>query len=450
MTQQTPEAPQPVASPASLGALAALGALSALWAGFLWSELLVARAGGTPFCGLGEGGCTALWDGAFASELHRVSGLPVAGWGLAWSLVALLLPLFALVRRAEGREAPELLTGVRVAAAAGLLAVFVLLAVLLGERAFCPGCFLSYVLAAGYAGIALFGWQRLGLPGLPRAAGLTAGLTVAAYMALLYPGLHTPHGSAAAAGQARQAIEAAGFGSGAGTGDAERDQGLGQFVESLPPDARQTLADSLYIYANAAAVELPPARSLWGAAGAPVRFTEFTDVLCDHCAELGEVLDSIRKSVPEGSFSVEPRQFPLDGRCNPMLQRPSEGEDVRCLAARARICLEGDPRAEEVAAALFAAQKQLTPDKVLEIAAGRGDRRALQACLASPDTDAKLRADIALAGRFGIEGTPLVLVNGRRGTSFGPFLYAMILTRGAATHPAFAGLPPPNPNAHLH
>ena len=48
------------------------------------------------------------------------------------------------------------------------------------------------------------------------------------------------------------------------------------------------------------------------------------------------------------------------------------------------------------------------------------------------------------------EGTPLVLVNGRLGSAFPPFLYAMTLARGSPDHPAFSALPPPAPNAHIH
>ena len=44
----------------------------------------------------------------------------------------------------------------------------------------------------------------------------------------------------------------------------------------------------------------------------------------------------------------------------------------------------------------------------------------------------------------------MVVVNGRRGTSVGPFLYAMVLTGGAGANPAFDALPPPNPRARLH
>ena len=49
-----------------------------------------------------------------------------------------------------------------------------------------------------------------------------------------------------------------------------------------------------------------------------------------------------------------------------------------------------------------------------------------------------------------LHGTPLVVVNGRKAVAFPAFLYALVLTRGSASHPAFDRLPPANPNAHLH
>jgi protein-disulfide isomerase len=435
------------ASPSSLAALTAIGFLSTLVSGFLWSELVVARAGGTPFCGLGEGGCSALWDAAFASGLHRYTGLPVAGWGVAWGTVALALPLLALLRAAEQRDAPELLSAVRITAAAGLVSTFVLLGVAVAEHALCPGCLLTYALVAGYAGIALFGWRSLGLPALARACGLASAATLLAYLALLYPGRHTPQASdgkenlETAHAASTQAPEVAGV---------AQAPDLAGFVNSLPPEALQLLSDSLYLYRKAPASPLPPARSLWGPANAPVRITEFTDVVCTHCAYLATVLDSIGQSLPADSFSIEPRQFPLDGRCNTWLQRAAPGEDVRCLAARARICFEGDPQAKAVSDAIFAAQKELTPERIREIVAAHGDKARIEACVASPDTEKKLQDDIALAKTYGLDGTPLVLVNGRKGTSFGPFLYAMILTKGDATNSAFASLPAPNRNTNMH
>jgi serine/threonine-protein kinase len=66
---------------------------------------------------------------------------------------------------------------------------------------------------------------------------------------------------------------------------------------------------------------------------------------------------------------------------------------------------------------------------------------------ASAETNAKLQDDIQLALRYELDGTPLVLLNGRKAVAFAPFLYAMVLTGGALDDPAFASLPPANPNA---
>jgi len=66
------------------------------------------------------------------------------------------------------------------------------------------------------------------------------------------------------------------------------------------------------------------------------------------------------------------------------------------------------------------------------------------------DVLAALAQDVGAAARFDSDGTPIVAVNGRKGTSFAPFLCAMVLTRGNADHPAFAALPPGDPGAHLH
>ena len=63
--------------------------------------------------------------------------------------------------------------------------------------------------------------------------------------------------------------------------------------------------------------------------------------------------------------------------------------------------------------------------------------------MASAETQARIEEDAREATRHDFDGTPLVLVNGRKGASYGPFLYAMVLTRGAPDHPAFAVAPRP-------
>lgn len=441
MTTASAKAP----SPGSWATLVALGAAASLWALFLWSELVLARSGGTPFCATsGSEGCAALWDAPFALAVHRLTGVPVAGWGLVWGLTALALPLVALWRLAEGKPLPVLVSATRFVAGAGVVGVLVLATVSASERTFCVGCLGFYVLVAGYSGIALFGWPEAGLPEGVRGAVLALGASALAFVLLLVPGQRTPQ-NASEAGRAALTTAA---GSIRGTGDAERDRTLQELVASLDPTLKQTLSDSLDFYRRSAARPTLAPRYLLGPENAPVRITEFTDVLCTHCAALQKDLDAIEQNAPPGSFSVEPRQFPLDAGCNSLVQR--SGSAVRCLAAKVRICMEGRDEAPAVTRALFESQNDLTVEKVFALAAPFGKRRDLEACVASRETASKLADDVRYASEFNPDGTPIVLVNGRLGSSFGPFLFAMILTRGEATHAAFDGLPAPNPDAHVH
>lgn len=437
-------------SPTSWAALVTLGALSALWAVFLWGQLLLARSGGSPFCSFNDAAdCAVVWESAFASAVHGRTGLPIAGWGVAWGLVGFALPLVGLTLSARGRPAASVVSATRLTAAVGLVGVFVLMAVSASLRAFCPGCLVSHVLVGGYAGIALFGWHQSALPEPGRGLALSLGGLAAAFAALLYAGIHTPR---AAGESGRTAIALAARSEGGTNATAAespaQDPALRQLVASLDAGQQQTLADSLEVYRRSDAKAMPAPRVLLGAASAPVRITEFTDVLCSHCADLQKTLDSLREHLPEGSFSVEPRQFPLDGSCNALV--PGKGAPVRCLAAKARICLEGHRGAEAFAAALFENQETLDAARVFALAGPYTDRRALEACIASESTRDKLEDDIRFAAQYDPDGTPIVLVNGRKGTSFGPFLFAMVVSGGEASLPAFDMLPPPEPNAHVH
>ncbi|MGE5414529.1 MAG: thioredoxin domain-containing protein [Syntrophomonadaceae bacterium] len=457
-----------VGSPLDWAKLAALGALSGLWALFLWEELVRSRSGGGSFCGGGGRlDCSPVWNGAFATAVHHLTGMPIAGLGLVWSLVAFVLPLAGLTRRAAGEATPALQSGVRWTAAAGLLAVAVMLAASAIEGHFCIGCIGTYLIVAAYAAIALLGWRSAGFPDAGRGAALAAGGAAVAFVLLLYPGLHTPKTSAeagreavaAAAGAASSAstpidvaapVSAPASGAArTGTGDPGKDRALEELVASLDPGGKQLLANSLAIYRNSSPAMMPAPRSLVGSTVAPVRITDFTDILCDHCASLYQTLQTLRENTSPGSFSVDARQFPLDGRCNPQFEG-GKGDDVRCVAALARICVEPSGKEPEFAGALFARQKGLTREAVLQIGSQFMPREKLAACVASPAAHAGLEQDLAAARPFDSDGTPIVSVNGRRGTSFGPFLYAMILTKGNPDHPAFEALPPGNASAHMH
>jgi protein-disulfide isomerase len=430
-----PAVPKPP-SRASLAVLTALGLAVALWSFALF--LGPSAAAVKTICGPDDGGgCGALWRSPFALSVQRVTGVSVAGWGVVWGVAAAALAAACLRRpsKAGGPPAAQL-TGLRFLSAAGLVGVFVLLGVSAGQRTFCAACAVAHSLVVAHAAIALFSWRARGLPEAARGLMLAAALVLASYVVVVFiPGA---------------ARETAAFPAAPAGADRSEEEALAGFVASLPPPGRQALSDVLDRMRRGPALTLPSPHGLRGPADAAVRFTEFTDVRCSHCAELHRVWEELERAVPAGRFSVESRFYPLDRACNPDVRNPKV-DPVRCLAPRVQVCLEGRPGARDLAGALFAEQASLTPERVYALAVPyAASRRDLEACVASEQTAVRLAEDVALARQYEPEGTPIVLVNGRLGSAFPPFLYAITLSHGSPDHPAFAGLPPPDPDAHIH
>ncbi len=460
--------------PLHYAALAGIGVLNTLWAAFLWAELLVARQGGTPFCAVGEGlNCMALWDGGFAKAVHNGTGMPVAGWGVVFGILTVALPLVGLLRAAEGRPSEAIFTSVRLTGLVGALSIVGLLIVSASAGSLCIGCLGTYVLTGAFAAVALIVLQPTEasgfLPDMGGGAGIAAGTAIATFLALLYPGLSTPKSLAT---QERDAIQQMADATGSGANKTSNPQQqqqqhdpqqqhqamqqpedpgsrLTSWLSGAPLQLKQGLSDSLHIYKTSPNVPLQPARSVIGDPNAKLLITDFTDARCGHCAQLHETLAAIHDAVPPDSFKVEARHFPLDGNCNPKIQRKSD-DGVSCWAAKAQICMEGHPKAYDFTSDLFKNGPTLNTAKVWELAGKYADVSKLKACAEQPDTLKKLADDILWAEAHQLEGTPLVLLNGKKATSFGPFLFAMILTGGDPNHPALAGLPPPNTEAHVH
>jgi serine/threonine-protein kinase len=431
-TKRTPP-PAPAAPQPSAGWLAAvlvLAAASGVWALHLWRQLARARGGAAVTCPFdAEGDCAEVWQSGFAAAVEQATGLPIAAHGVLWALVALALPAAVAIARARGRRGELAWAATLAAAAAGIVAVIALAAAQLADGRFCGSCGVAYALTLAYAGVCLFAGVRPSWGRLARGGALAAGAA-----ALAFAGLRaqapppSPHASPSLAASA--------------AGPAPRE--LATFLADLPQPVAEALGTTLREYGASPPVALPAPRALVGSPMAPVRITDFADFLCSHCAALHATLAQLRRSAPEGSVAIESRYFPLDGACNRHITQAS-ADGVRCTAARVLICLEGDPGAFELAGELYARQRELDEDLVYELASRLRPREPLAACAASNETEAKLQADIALAEAQGIQGTPLVLVNGRRATGFPAFLWALVLAGGDARHPSFAALPSAKP-----
>jgi serine/threonine-protein kinase len=229
--------------------------------------------------------------------------------------------------------------------------------------------------------------------------------------------------------------------------DPAREQALTDLMAQLSqPEARQIMSNLLDDYDKApVSTAVPAARAIIGDKNAPVVIVDWTDPLCPHCAELHEGLDSIRRAAPPGTVAIEPHFFPLDAACNASVQRKGDTGEIRCTATKALLCLEDKPDTLALAQKLiFDNQASLsTVDKVWEVLAPIADKAKLQSCFQSPETEKKLEADIDAANKNHLEGTPLVLLNGKEVKPFAPVLFTLVLTGGKTHAEALKVLPPP-------
>jgi len=148
-----------------------------------------------------------------------------------------------------------------------------------------------------------------------------------------------------------------------------------------------------------------------GPVDAPVTVVVVSDFQCSYCRRLQGSLASLEERYHDRvrwSFV----HYPLDQSCNPYLTRDMHPR--ACAAAVAAQCAQRQDRFWDYHDQLFLNQRYLEDEDLLEHARRTGlDMAAFEACLASPEPLAEVRADIELAHSHGIEGTPRTYVNGR-------------------------------------
>ncbi|MFO0722347.1 MAG: vitamin K epoxide reductase family protein [Myxococcota bacterium] len=411
-----------------------LAALSAGLAIYQWVELNTALSGGKLACSMSESvDCVPVWSSSFARAVHDALGVPVAGLGLVWSVVALALGVGAAQRALRHRPADAFLRGLQLVAAAGMASVLVLASVSLNLGVLCPTCLLTYLLVTGFALVSLRLRVARGSGAWTTGALLALGATAAAFAMARVPGYvaapHAPRSGSTLASPAPPTVK----------------DPVADALAGLDEEGRRMAGQLLAAYRQAPQIprgDHPP-RFVIGAADAPLKLVEWTDIKCGHCADFSHTLKEVMAKLPPGKLSVEPRQFPLAHDCNPAVTG-TDPSGVRCGAALALICIEGGDQFLEAQAHLFAEQSSLTIERVMEVVAPyAGGEAKLSACMAAATTKERLADDLAFAHAEQIRGTPLILVNDKVLPPFGPLFTALILAGGDPNHPAFATLPMP-------
>jgi protein-disulfide isomerase len=165
--------------------------------------------------------------------------------------------------------------------------------------------------------------------------------------------------------------------------------------------AELELAHGARYLLDARRVDVKPEGPSDGPATAPVTVVVFGDFECPACSSFAPLLDRLRQDHGD-SVRIVSRQFPLS--MHPNARR----------AAEASLCAAKQGKFRAMHDALFAEERELTPEVLREAAvAAKVDVEVYDRCVASHETAADVERDVAAASSAGVNATPTVFVNGR-------------------------------------
>ena len=151
--------------------------------------------------------------------------------------------------------------------------------------------------------------------------------------------------------------------------------------------------------------EIPVAHSpVKGSKKAPVTIVEFADIQCPYCARFHPVIEEVLAAYPK-KVNYVMKNFPL-----PFHQQAK-------AAAKAAFAAGEQGKYFEMLDQLLANAKQLTPEKYEELAKNIGiNVKRFKKDLEANDAkyEAWIQADMALATKVAVRGTPTFFLNGKK------------------------------------
>ncbi len=411
------------------------------------------HAAADALCSVGEtSGC----DVVNQSPWSKLGGVSLAAVGLAFSVSLAVLLALSLV-------APD------AAAALGKLALGLLALALLGDLwlafvqyyyigQWCRLCVATYAMNAialvvlwparraalsplvGGAGrVAFAGWLLASLVAVGGALGADALAAATAPADLLGQASASP---AAAASAASPGAAPAGDAPTLAAARAEIDR-LHRILDDPQKLEAYFQEKSLREFESARPVALDISSPLVkGPKNAPIHVVEFSDFLCPFCRSLAGGFNGFLPQAA-GRVAIHFKNFPLDASCNASIK--STLHPGACELAKGAVCAAAQGRFPEYHDRVFQTEfrRQPTSANLPELAPALGlDASAFSACLASPATLERVKADIAEAVKAGVQATPTIFINGRRAPRINEFVQMVDAELGRL------GLPPlPKPPA---
>lgn len=145
-----------------------------------------------------------------------------------------------------------------------------------------------------------------------------------------------------------------------------------------------------------------------GASNPSVTIVEFADFQCPPCRRMSGLLKKLVDENPD-DIQVVFKNYPIDQKCNRGALHP-----FACETATLARCAGQIGKFWQFHDVVYAHQEDISSETVRTWAKGTGLTDAqIDQCLKSPDIIAKIKDDVALGDKIGVNGTPTIFFNGR-------------------------------------
>ncbi|MBK6605171.1 MAG: thioredoxin domain-containing protein [Leptospiraceae bacterium] len=168
-----------------------------------------------------------------------------------------------------------------------------------------------------------------------------------------------------------------------------------------------------------------------GSPNAKITIVKYADFNCGHCMHTSHIISQLLADFPN-DIKVYYKNFPLDGTCNPLVQRKDPSASS-CIAASAALCANKQGKFKEVYTGLYADNEngvRHTISSVKEIANKAGaNMQQLQACMGSTEIQNFILAEVKEGEVLNIQSTPSLYINNKAldpGTPNPNFLKALV------------------------
>lgn len=328
-------------------------------------------------------------DAVAASKYSELLGIPLGVWGLGYFLAMAVLAVTVFIQHKSRKEHEPAWF---VMAAIGVLTSLGLAGISLGVLGtVCIVCVIVYALTLGQAGLAWKMWKDN--PSVLNINGKTlfGGLSTAAVVV---------------------AITIGGF-------------NFLRPAKQLPPELQDTpgKVDGPKTITNLSptAVEIPINKNAYSGLGedfrkgsddAKIVIVEFADYMCPACGQTAPVLDDLSKQLGSRALLVF-KNFPLSNQCNSGVQQ--DMHPFSCDIAKLARCAGGKGKFWEYHSLAMAEQSKASKEKMREWGKQVGlTDQEMDQCIASKDALAKIKDDISIADKIGVNSTPTIFINGRK------------------------------------